>query len=114
MINTIKNTLNKIGVFMSENNMWFSLGKYLIISLLLATLAIMIDTKYIPVLKYIPEIFLASIGLAKLILGTLTGSLLTITTFTFSTIMVVISMYSSNFSPRVVNNFLTDKITMRF
>ena len=113
MINTIKNTLNKIGVFMSENNMWFSLGKYLIISLLLATLAIMIDTKYIPVLKYIPEIFLASIGLAKLILGTLTGSLLTITTFTFSTIMVVISMYSSNFSPRVVNNFLTDKITMK-
>ena len=103
----------KIRVFYNNNKMWIYLGKYILISFLLALGAILTDIKFIPLLDYIPEILLTSVDLAKLILGTLTGSLLTITTFTFSTIMVVLTMYSSNFSPRVVNNFLTDKITMK-
>lgn len=73
---------------------------------MLAIGAILIDTKYVPILDFIPDLFLTRVELAKVILGTLSGSLLTITTFTFSTIMVVLTMYSSNFSPRVVNNFL--------
>lgn len=105
--------VSKIKIFYSENKMWMYLGKYILISFLLAVGAILIDTKFIPVLEYIPDLFLTSVDLAKVILGTLSGSLLTITTFTFSTIMVVLTMYSSNFSPRVVNNFLTDKITMK-
>lgn len=105
--------ISKIKIFYSENKMWVYLGKYILISFLLAVVAILIDTKFIPVLEYIPDLFLTSVDLAKVILGTLSGSLLTITTFTFSTIMVVLTMYSSNFSPRVVNNFLTDKITMK-
>ncbi|NLX94175.1 MAG: DUF2254 domain-containing protein, partial [Clostridiales bacterium] len=89
------------------------LGNYISISFLVAIVAILIDTKTIPLLDYIPDFLLTSVELAKLILGTLSGALLTITTFTFSTIMVVLTMYSSNFSPRVVTNFLTDKITMK-
>lgn len=105
--------IGKIKIFYNENKMWMYLGMYILISILLAVLAILIDTKSIPILEYIPELLLTSVDLAKEILSTLAGSLLTITTFTFSTIMVVLTMYSSNFSPRVVNNFLTDKITMK-
>lgn len=103
----------KIKIFYNENRMWMDLAKYILISILLAVGAILIDTKFIPILDYIPEILLTSVDLAKLILSTLAGSLLTITTFTFSTIMVVLVMYSSNFSPRVASNFLTDKITIK-
>lgn len=103
----------KIKIFYQENKMWVYLAQYMLISLALAIFAILLDVRYIPVLKYIPDLFLTSVDLAKLILSTLAGSLLTITTFTFSTIMVVLTMYSSNFSPRVVSNFLTEKITMK-
>lgn len=103
----------KIRIFYNENRMWVDLSKYILISILLAVGAILIDTKFIPLLDYIPIFLLTSVDLAKLILSTLAGSLLTITTFTFSTIMVVLTMYSSNFSPRVASNFLTDKITIK-
>lgn len=103
----------RIKMYYNGNKMWVQLGQYILISFLLAVLAILIDTKTIPGLDYIPNLFLTSVDLAKLILSTLSASLLTITTFTFSTIMVVLTMYSSNYSPRVVSNFLTDKITMK-
>ena len=105
--------ITKIKLFYNENKMWMYLGNYILISFLVAIGAILTDTKTIPLLDYIPDFLLTSVELAKLILGTLSGALLTITTFTFSTIMVVLTMYSSNFSPRVVTNFLTEKITMK-
>lgn len=105
--------IDKIKIFYRNNTIWVYLAKYILISLFLAVFVILIDSKFITVLNLIPEIFLTSVELAKLILSTLAGSLLTITTFTFSTIMVVLTTYSSNFSPRVVNNFLTDKTTMK-
>ena len=105
--------IDKIKIFYRNNTIWMYLAKYIIISLFLAIGVILIDSKFIGVLEIIPDVFLTSVELAKLILSTLAGALLTITTFTFSTIMVVLTMYSSNFSPRVVNNFLTDKMTMK-
>lgn len=85
-----------------------------ILSLILAGIIIMIDTRYIfNAEEILPDIFFTSTDLAKTILGTIAGSLLTMTTFTFSTTMVVLTMYSSQFSPRTVENFLTSKTTMR-
>ncbi len=105
--------LDRIKVFYRNNTMWMQLGRSILASALIAIIVILIDSKIIPILEYIPFFLLTSVELSKLILSTLAGSLLTITTFTFSTIMVVLTMYSSEFSPRVVNNFLTDKITMK-
>lgn len=93
--------------------MWMYLVQSILISILMAVGIILIDSQIIVGKEFIPRFLLTSVGLAKLILSTLAGSLLTITTFTFSTIMVVLTTYSSNFSPRVVNNFLTDKTTMK-
>lgn len=105
--------IEKIKKIYSENTIWIYLSKYIFISIFLSALVIAIDTKTLPILDNIPSIFLTSVDLAKTILSTLAGALLTITTFTFSTIMVVLTTYSSDFSPRVVNNFLTDKVSMK-
>ena len=105
--------ITKVKVFYRNNILWMYLAKYILISFVLAIIVILIDSKFFTILELIPSIFLTSVELAKLILSTLAGALLTITTFTFSTIMVVLTMYSSNFSPRVVNNFLTDKTSMK-
>jgi uncharacterized membrane protein len=46
-------------------------------------------------------------------LGIIAGAFITITTFTFSTTMVVLTLYTSQFSPRVIENFLSNKTTTR-
>lgn len=104
---------NKLRLFYRNNSIWVYLVRSIIISISMAIFVILIDSQVISGKELIPEFLLTSVNLAKLILSTLAGSLLTITTFTFSTIMVVLTTYSSNFSPRVVNNFLTDKTTMK-
>lgn len=63
--------------------------------------------------EYIPSILLTKVELAKTIMGTLAGALLTMSTFTFSTILVVLTMYSAQFSPRALKNFVHDPITWR-
>lgn len=109
----MKALIGKFKIFYRNNTIWMYLLRSIVISFLLAIFVILIDSQVIPGKEYIPEFLLTSVGLAKLILSTLSGSLLTITTFTFSTIMVVLTTYSSNYSPRVVNNFLTDQTTMK-
>ncbi|TKD68754.1 DUF2254 domain-containing protein [Pseudalkalibacillus hwajinpoensis] len=61
----------------------------------------------------LPYFFFASYDTSVTILSTLVSSMLTMTTITFSTIMVVLTTYLSNFSPRTLQNFITDRITKR-
>lgn len=60
-----------------------------------------------------PTIMLTSVDLSKQILGVIAGSLITMTTFTFSTTMIVLTTYSSQYSPRTMENFLSDDRTMK-
>lgn len=60
---------------------------------------------------YFPDFLLSSPSLARSILTVLATSLLTMTAITFSTIMVVFSVYSSQFSPRTLQNFIADRLT---
>lgn len=68
---------------------------------------------FIKLYEIAPSILLTSVDLSKNILTVIAGSLITMTTFTFSTTMVVLTTYSSQFSPRTVENFLSDDKTMK-
>lgn len=61
----------------------------------------------------LPHYLLTSVELGKTLFSVLIGSLLTMITITFSTIMVVLTMYSGQFSPRVLQDFLENRITLR-
>ncbi len=50
---------------------------------------------------------------ASVILSTIAGSLLTMLTITFSIMMVVLTIYGSQFSPRSLQDFLEKKATLR-
>ncbi len=58
-----------------------------------------------------PPFLLTSVELARTILSVIATSLLTMTVTTFSTIMIVFSVYSSQFSPRTLQNFISDRLT---
>lgn len=97
-----------------KESIWFYPFLYGLLSFVGAGLVVLIDSRYFEsVQRFIPDIVFTSVDLAKLVLGIIAGSFITITTFTFSTTMVVLTMYSSQFSPRTVENFLADKSTMQ-
>ncbi|MDW7658405.1 MAG: DUF2254 family protein, partial [Bacillota bacterium] len=103
----------KVIMFYKNSKKWIYLSGYVLIAIFLSVIIILIDNKILPIKQYIPAILFTTVDLAKRILGMLAGVLLTITTFTFSTILIVLTMYSSQFSPRVVENFLSNKSTMK-
>lgn len=100
--------------FWLKEKLWITPAFYIVISIFLSIFFYYVDLLYIDELKpYVPAILLTNVDLAKTIMGSLSGALLTMTTFTFSTILVVLTMYSSQFSPRTLKNFIHDKIVWR-
>lgn len=105
--------MQKIKLFLYNHKTWVYNLQYILLSVLLIILVSLIDLRILPIQEYIPSIIKMDLDLSKMILTTLAGALLTITTFTFSTILVILNTYSSNYSPRVVENFINMKITMQ-
>ncbi|OIJ15637.1 hypothetical protein BKP35_01185 [Anaerobacillus arseniciselenatis] len=98
-----------------RSSFWYIPSLYGIISIFLALASLRLDY-YVTdsdISNLIPAIFLTDIDLARTILSTISASLLTMTTITFSTILVVLTTFLSEFSPRTLQNFITDHSTQR-
>ncbi|TWT09288.1 DUF2254 domain-containing protein [Planomicrobium sp. CPCC 101079] len=97
-----------------KEKFWMTPAIFSILAVLLSIGFFYVDLLLVERYKeFIPSILLTKVDLAKTIMGTLSGALLTMSTFTFSTILVVLTMYSSQFSPRALKNFVHDKVTWR-
>jgi uncharacterized membrane protein len=97
-----------------KEKFWMTPAIYSILAVLLSIGFFYVDLLFVERFKeYIPTILLTEVDLAKTIMGALSGALLTMSTFTFSTILVVLTMYSSQFSPRALKNFVHDAVTWR-
>ena len=97
-----------------KESVWLKPATIGLFSLLLAVLVGLLDSgRYILLENFLPPMLMTSVELSRTILGVIAGALITMTIFTFSTTMVVLTTYSSQFSPRVVKNFLMDENTMR-
>jgi uncharacterized membrane protein len=94
-----------------RSKFWFIPALYGVISILLAGGSALLDfnINY----SYLPNFLIVDISLAQTLLSTITSSLLTMTTISFSTIMVVLTTYLSQFSPRTMQDFMTDTHTQR-
>lgn len=98
---------------MEERKIWLTLGGSVLFSFLLAILVILFDTRILMGVEILPAWSLTSVNLAREILGLLAGSLFSVATFTFSTMLTIITLYTSNFSPRATENFLLNKTSMQ-
>ncbi|MBM7704737.1 DUF2254 domain-containing protein [Metabacillus iocasae] len=99
-----------------RSNFWYLPTLYGIAAVLLALVTMQFDyfmTKHEKWLTYIPSVLLSDKDLAQTVLSSISTSLLTITTITFSSILVVLTTFLANFSPRTVQNFITDHSTQR-
>lgn len=97
-----------------RKRIWFFPLVYGLFSFVLSMVVIMVDSRYASFIKaFIPRFFYVDTSIAITVLGIIAGAFITITTFTFSTTMVVLTLYTSEFSPRVIENFLSNKNTTR-
>jgi uncharacterized membrane protein len=97
-----------------ESKIYFIPSIYAISATLLSALVIFVEYRYTQTLgNVLPGFFFTSYDLSKTILSTIAGSLFAMITVSFSTIMVVLTMYSSQFSPRTMQDFLKNKVTLK-
>ncbi len=116
----LKNGINKEVIIVNnrfhtiKNKIYFIPGYYALMGTVLSLILILLDNYYADLLQnFIPIYMFTSVDLAKTILSTLAGSLFGMITISFSTIMVVLTMYSSQFSPRTMQDFLHNKVTLK-
>ncbi|WP_078409247.1 DUF2254 domain-containing protein [Priestia abyssalis] len=99
-----------------RGSFWYLPALYSVVAFILALLTIRFDfyvTGNPMVSALVPSLLLSDKGLAQAVLSSISSSLLTMTTITFSTILVVLTTFLSNFSPRTLQNFITDHSTQR-
>lgn len=108
---SFKLVLNKI-----KSNFWIVPAIYGVCFFLLAILSTMLDrslAQHPNVMKFIPSVFLIDKELSRSVLSAIATSLLTMTTITFSSILVVLTTFLAQFSPRTLQNFNTDSKTQQ-
>ncbi|MCW6682487.1 DUF2254 domain-containing protein [Aerococcaceae bacterium NML160702] len=103
----------RLRLWFRNNQGWVLSTKYIVYSVMLLILVSLIDLRVLDIERFIPDFFFMSVDLSKALLTTLASAMLTITTFTFSTVLTVLTTYSSSYSPRIIGNFANKKITMQ-
>lgn len=97
-----------------KNKTYFIPALYCLFAVIFSFAIIVLDRTLIHDIQMVNNpIFLQRIEAARSILSVLTGALLSMITVTFSTIMVVLTLYSGQFSPRTLPDFLESKVSLR-
>lgn len=99
--------------FKITHSFWFLPIVYIFISIILAIVTVQIDFSFNnqTLKSSIPEVLLPDAELAAKLFSTLSTATLTMTTITFSMIMVVLTTFSGQFSPRTLQTFISDRMT---
>jgi len=92
-----------------SDGLWFVPSLIVIVMGALAFALVQLDNDFVG--HETPWVFGGDANAARTVLSTIAGSLITVAGLTFSVTMVVLQLASSQFSPRVLPNFLGDRIT---
>ncbi|WP_033543653.1 DUF2254 domain-containing protein [Planococcus sp. CAU13] len=102
----------KLSEYVMKKQIWLTPAMYCAGAVILSIATFYTDLVLVGrFLEYIPSILLVNVELGKDIMGVLAAAILTMTTFTFSTVLVVLTTYTSQFSPRSPENFVHGKVT---
>ncbi|WP_282138076.1 DUF2254 domain-containing protein [Rossellomorea aquimaris] len=98
----------------ARKSFWFVPFLFSLISLVLALITFYFDW-WLSQHDYplFPKVLFSNFDLSMTIISTIASSIMTMTTITFSTIMVVLTTFLSQYSPRTLQNFINDRPTQR-
>ncbi|ARI78873.1 DUF2254 domain-containing protein [Halobacillus mangrovi] len=95
-----------------RDSFWFLPALYGVLSILSVSVTSVLDFWIVPQVKEsLPKFFLTEKSVAQTLYGSLITSILTMTTISFSTIMVVLTTYTTQFSPRTLQDFMKSRVT---
>ncbi|UKS64585.1 DUF2254 domain-containing protein [Rossellomorea marisflavi] len=89
---------------------WFMPFLYICLSLLLVACTLFLDLK-VELSHYVPKLFSMNASVTRTLVSTLIGGVLTLSAFTLNSLLVVLTTFSGQFSPRMLLNFISDKKT---
>lgn len=98
--------MNKIKLAVLNNRNIIRIVRYVLISFALLWVSWLFDYHDPGLKKNLPGILLLSSEVTSSFLSNLSGTFLTVTTFTFTTILTVLGKYSGSFTPRIVQDFI--------
>ncbi|MUK88029.1 DUF2254 domain-containing protein [Ornithinibacillus sp. L9] len=102
----------KVWMIRIRDSFWFVPAIYSFISLILAVVFHHVDEWMVGEGNYkLPRMLVISDEIARGLYTSLVTAILTMTTISFSVIMVVLTTYSSQFSPRTLQDFMQSKVT---
>lgn len=100
--------------YKAKKYIWITPAIYCAIAVALSIASFFLDFLIIGrMINQIHPVFVMNVTVGKDVMSTLATAILTMTTFTFSTLLVVLSTYSSQFSPRSPENIVHAQTTRR-
>lgn len=100
---------NNFKLYFYNNRTWVYNLQYIVISLILLLVVTYIDHSRASWVYDLPRVLFTKLDLAISVLSSLSTGLLSITIFSFSTILSVLVYYSGNYASTVVENFVKKK-----
>lgn len=90
--------------------LWRTPLLYIIASFFLVAATLFLDVG-VGLANYTIEFFQSKFETTRLLIGTLIGGILTLSAFTLNSLLVVLTTFSGQFSPRMLQNFVKDRQT---
>ncbi|WP_245411500.1 DUF2254 domain-containing protein [Alkalicoccus urumqiensis] len=93
-----------------QSTLWYMPLFYILLSSFMAGTTLFLDLYYDPSL-YVPDVISISANATQMLVSTLIGGILTLSAFTLNSLLVVLTTFSAQFSPRMLLNFVSDRRT---
>ncbi|WP_201714148.1 DUF2254 domain-containing protein [Rossellomorea arthrocnemi] len=89
---------------------WYMPFLYICVSLILVAITLYFDL-YLEISQFTPDLISMDASVTRILVSTLIGGVLTLSAFTLNSLLVVLTMFSGQFSPRMLLDFISDKQT---
>ena len=89
---------------------WYMPFLYICLSILLVVITLYLDLQ-LEISQYMSDFLSMDASVTRILVSTLIGGVLTLSAFTLNSLLVVLTTFSGQFSPRMLLNFISDKQT---
>ncbi|WP_079477148.1 DUF2254 domain-containing protein [Halobacillus salinus] len=93
-----------------QMTIWYMPAVYISLAIVIGFVTLFFDLR-IEMYNYVPSIFHINSDATRVLVSTLIGGILTLSAFTLNSLLVVLTTFSGQFSPRMLLNFVSDKRT---
>ncbi|WP_347551104.1 DUF2254 domain-containing protein [Pseudalkalibacillus hwajinpoensis] len=96
-----------------QSTLWYMPGIYILGAFIFVAITLYLDL-VLELSQYTPNMIRTTAQPTRLLISALIGGILTLSAFTLNSLLVVLTTFSGQFSPRMLINFVADRTTQHF